>query len=163
MRRIATIAVVATAGAAGAAGLAAWAMSGGQQKRLGQLIPYEDAQAVALGEAIYADHCAACHGAELEGQVPDWRSPDAAGLLPAPPHDETGHTWHHADALLIDITTRGTEAVVGRGYRSNMMGFGDVLTEDEILAALAFIKSSWPGEVVEIHNRINADSVTFSN
>ncbi|RDC72851.1 cytochrome c [Rhodovulum sp. 12E13] len=163
MRRIATIATIAVVAVAGVAGLAAWAVSDGQESRLGQLIPYEDAQAVALGETIYADHCAACHGADLEGQVPDWRSRDAAGLLPAPPHDETGHTWHHADALLIDITKRGTEAVVGRGYRSNMMGFADVLTESEILAALAFIKSTWPDEVIEIHNRINADSVTFSN
>jgi mono/diheme cytochrome c family protein len=160
MRRTATIAVVA---AAGGALLTAWVVSGGQENRLGQLIPYEDVQAVALGEAIYSDHCAACHGAELEGQVPDWRSRDAAGLLPAPPHDETGHTWHHADALLIDITTRGTEAVVGLGYRSNMMGFGDVLTEDEIRAVLAYIKSTWPDEVIEVHNRINADSVMFSD
>ncbi|MEE4118774.1 MAG: cytochrome c [Paracoccaceae bacterium] len=160
MHRIATITVVA---AAGVAGLAVWAVSGGQERRLGQLIPYEDAEAVALGETIYADHCAACHGVGLEGQVSDWRSRDAAGLLPAPPHDEAGHTWHHADALLIDITTRGTEAVVGGGYRSNMIGFGDVLTGDEILAVLAYIKSTWPDEVIEIHNRINSDSVTFSD
>ena len=160
MRRIISIFIVA---GVAAAGLAAWGLAGRGESRLGQLIPYEDPDAVALGETIYADHCAACHGAGLEGQVPDWRSPDAAGLLPAPPHDETGHTWHHPDVLLVDITTRGTEAVVGRGYRSNMIGFGDVLTGDEILAVLAFIKSTWPQEVIEIHNRINADSVTFAN
>ena len=53
------------------------------------------------GRALYEQHCAACHGANLEGQ-PDWRSPDESGLYPAPPHDETGHTWHHDDAMLTD-------------------------------------------------------------
>jgi mono/diheme cytochrome c family protein len=119
-----------------------------------QLLPYTDDKAVALGQARYAEHCAACHGANLEG-APDWRQPDADGFLPAPPHDASGHTWHHADALLIDITTRGTAAVVGRGYQSRMFGFGDVLTQDEIAAVLAYIKSTWPAEVIETHNEIN--------
>ena len=47
-----------------------------------------------LGETLYAVHCAVCHGANLEGQL-DWQTPDENGILPAPPHDETGHTWHH--------------------------------------------------------------------
>lgn len=53
------------------------------------------------GRAFYVEHCAACHGVDLEGQ-PDWRNPDESGFHPAPPHDETGHTWHHDDAMLID-------------------------------------------------------------
>ena len=127
--------------------------------RPGQIIPYEEASAIAEGAEIYGAQCAACHGANLQGEVPDWRVPKADGLLPAPPHDESGHTWHHADALLVDITMRGTAAVVGGGYESAMPGFAGVLSEDEVLAVLAFIKSTWPAEVAEIHNRINADSV----
>ena len=110
---------------------------------------------MALGEQIYDLHCAACHGAELEGQ-PDWQVRLETGRLPAPPHDATGHTWHHPDALLIDITTRGTAAIVGRGYESDMMGFGDVLSEAEIIAVLSYIKSTWPAEVIAIHDDINA-------
>ena len=135
----------------------------GEGARPGQLLPYTDAAAVARGEALYAAHCAACHGAEREGQVADWRNPGPDGLLPAPPHDETGHTWHHPDALLIDITTRGTEAVVGGGYRSAMIGFGDLLAEAEILAVLAFIKSVWPAEIIEVHNRVNAEAARFGD
>ena len=118
------------------------------------LLPYTDAEAVALGRMVYADHCAACHGENLEGE-PDWQSRDADGYLPAPPHDTTGHTWHHPDELLIAITTLGTETIVGGGYRSNMSGFADILTEDEILAVLAFIKSTWPERLIELHNEIN--------
>lgn len=95
------------------------------------------------GAALYAEHCAACHGPELEGQ-PDWRSPLPSGRLPAPPHDASGHTWHHADAVLFRIVKEGTAAVVGGGYESDMPGFGDLLSDAEIRAVLAYIKSSWP-------------------
>jgi mono/diheme cytochrome c family protein len=122
------------------------------------MLPHTDPSAVARGEAIYAAHCAACHGADLEGEVPDWRRPGPDGLMPAPPHDATGHTWHHADPLLFAITKHGTEAVVGGGYRSNMMGFEGVLSDSEILEVLGYIKSTWPPEVRAIHDRINADA-----
>ncbi len=121
-------------------------------------VPYDDAEAVSRGEVLYAENCAACHGDKLEGQA-DWTSRGADGLMPAPPHDATGHTWHHADALLFDLTKYGTSAVLARRgleYESNMTGFGDVLSDDEILEVLAFIKSTWPDEVIEMHNEINA-------
>lgn len=98
---------------------------------------------LARGDAIYAEACASCHGADLEGQT-DWRSPDPDGRLPAPPHDETGHTWHHPDRVLLDITMRGTAAVVGGGYESNMPGFDDAYTEDEIRDVIEWIKTHWP-------------------
>ena len=92
-------------------------------------------QLVALGEIIYQQYCASCHGAELEGQ-PNWKIRDENGYLPAPPHDETGHTWHHPDEQLFEITKIGTEAYVGRGYRSTMIGFGDQLDDTEILSLI---------------------------
>ena len=106
------------------------------------------AQAVAAeegmdGAALYQQNCASCHGAELQGQ-PDWRSPGPDGRLPAPPHDATGHTWHHGDDILFRITRDGTAAVVGGGYASDMPGFGDALTDAEIRAILDYIKSTWP-------------------
>ncbi len=103
-------------------------------------------QLVALGEILYQQQCASCHGAELEGQ-PNWKIRDENGFLPAPPHDETGHTWHHPDEQLFEITKIGTEAFVGRGYRSNMIGFGDQLDDSEIWAVLAYIKSRWPARI----------------
>ena len=106
------------------------------------------AQAVAAeegmdGAALYQQHCASCHGTELQGQ-PDWRSPGPDGRLPAPPHDATGHTWHHGDDILFRITRDGTAAVVGGGYESDMPGFGDSLRDAEIRAILDYIKSTWP-------------------
>ncbi|MBI1620509.1 c-type cytochrome [Aquamicrobium zhengzhouense] len=103
----------------------------------------EDAATIAAGRTIYGDHCAACHGVQLEGQ-PDWKTPLPSGRLPAPPHDASGHTWHHADEMLFRIVKEGTAAVVGGNYESDMPGFGDTLGDAEIRAVLAFIKSTWP-------------------
>jgi mono/diheme cytochrome c family protein len=103
-----------------------------------------DANQVALGAKVYAQHCAACHGAKLEGQ-PNWRSPLPTGRMPAPPHDESGHTWHHTDEMLFGITKEGL--VPGKyappGHQSDMPAFGKVLSDDEIWAVLAYIKSHW--------------------
>ena len=106
------------------------------------------AQAVAAeegmdGAALYQQNCASCHGAVLQGQ-PDWHSPGPDGRLPAPPHDATGHTWHHGDDILFRITRYGTATVVGGGYESDMPGFGDSLRDAEIRAILDYIKSTWP-------------------
>ncbi len=86
------------------------------------------------GRALYVQHCASCHSAELEGQ-PGWRSPGPDGTYPAPPHSAEGHTWHHADAMLIDYVKRGGQAVLdgmGVEFASGMPSFGDVLTDAEI-------------------------------
>ncbi len=105
------------------------------------------------GKVLYAENCAACHGANLEGQ-PDWRTPDEDGVLPAPPHDQTGHTWHHGDALLFDYTKRGGQAALETrgvsGFSSGMPGFEDSLSDQQIWDILAFIKSTWPDRIREM-------------
>jgi mono/diheme cytochrome c family protein len=101
------------------------------------------AEVISQGRQVYADQCAGCHGADLEGQ-PDWRSPLPSGRLPAPPHDASGHTWHHTDDVLFRIVKEGTAALVGGGYESDMPGFADLLGDPEIRAVLAFIKGTWP-------------------
>ena len=101
---------------------------------------------VALGQEIYTAECAACHGVRLEGQ-PNWRSRLANGSLPAPPHDETGHTWHHPDQFLFDITKHGGAKNASAGFVSGMPAFGGKLADRHIWAALAYIKSRWPEPV----------------
>lgn len=101
------------------------------------------AEVIEQGRQIYADQCASCHGAQLEGQ-PDWKTPLPSGRLPAPPHDAGGHTWHHPDDIRFRIVREGTAAIVGGGYESDMPGFADLLSDAEIRAVLAYIKSTWP-------------------
>lgn len=139
-----------------AVGIAVWAWqaASGDPAR-GQSLRWQDPEVIAVGEEIYMRERAACHGADLEGQ-PDWQARMENGRLPAPPHDETGHTWHHPDDVLIAITTHGTAALVGGDYQSDMLGFGDRLSDAEIVAVLSYIKSTWSEEVIAIHNEINA-------
>lgn len=115
-----------------------------------------DQQRVSRGQAIYVQHCAACHGVNLEGQ-PDWRTRLPNGRLPAPPHDETGHTWHHPDIVLFDITKHGL--VPGRtappGHESDMPAYGSILSDEEIMAVLAYIKSTWPKEIQDMHLEVS--------
>ncbi len=114
-----------------------------------------DQELVARGKVIYANNCASCHGANLEGQ-PDWRKRLPNGRLPAPPHDESGHTWHHPDALLVELVKNGLVAgkTAPSGYESDMPAFGQSLSDADIVAVLAYIKSSWPPEVLEAQKRM---------
>ena len=115
-----------------------------------------DAAVLGRGVAVYGTRCASCHGQRLEGQ-PEWRSRGSNGLLPAPPHDESGHTWHHADELLFRITKFGVGAAINdRDYKSSMPAFEGVLSDEEIIAVLSWIKSKWPPEVRAHNDEINA-------
>lgn len=111
-----------------------------------------------LGHQVYQANCAVCHGVNLEGQ-PNWQSPRPDGLMPAPPHDETGHTWHHTTDLLFAITKYGiAQASNLEGYQSAMPAYDGVLTDAEILAVLAYIKSTWPRELRARHDELDARS-----
>jgi mono/diheme cytochrome c family protein len=107
-----------------------------------------DSTKVRLGAQVYAEQCGACHGANLEGQ-PNWKETLPNGRRPAPPHDDSGHTWHHADNVLFYIVKNGlVPPYASAGYESDMPAFGAKLSDDEIWAVLAFIKSHWSGEIM---------------
>ncbi len=106
----------------------------------------DDLKVVAAGELVYQAQCAACHGVALEGQ-PDWRQRDSDGMLPAPPHDAEGHSWHHADDLLFEITKYGPAVVIDDpSYQSNMPAFEKILSDEDIISVLSYIKNTWPDE-----------------
>lgn len=109
-------------------------------------IDHTDSAMVDVGRRVYREACAACHGANLEGQ-PRWRDKLPGGRLPAPPHDVSGHTWHHPDPVLFTITKKGP-AAYPEGYLTDMPAFADRLTDEEIAAVIAFIKSTWPEDIL---------------
>lgn len=117
----------------------------------------DDAGVVAQGRAIYEARCAACHGAKLEGQ-PDWQVRNAAGRLPAPPHDPKGHTWHHPDEVLFNITKYGVAKAANlKDYPSDMPAYEGVLKDEEIVAVLSFIKAQWPPRNRQAQEEVNAN------
>lgn len=108
-----------------------------------------------LGETLYQESCASCHGVNLEGQE-NWQSTQADGTLPAPPHDESGHTWHHGDDLLFNYAKLGGQAALEQmgvaGFNSGMPAFGEQLTDEEIWNILAYIKSTWRPRILEVQS-----------
>ena len=76
--------------------------------------------------------------------------------MPAPPHDASGHTWHHDDRILFKLTKYGLGAVIGdKDYKSNMPAYEDTLSDAEIVAVLSFIKSTWPEAIQRRHDQLN--------
>jgi mono/diheme cytochrome c family protein len=120
------------------------------------LYPKDDS-IVSTGKEIYLQYCASCHGEQLQGQS-NWRQRDTAGYLPAPPHDESGHTWHHPDTYLFLMTKYGIEKMIGKEYPNNMPAYEGKLTDKEIIAVLSYIKSTWPKELQTQHDLINSRS-----
>lgn len=104
-----------------------------------------DAEILAQGEAIYLQSCAACHGINGEGQFPNApMQPDDTGRIGAPPHDSTGHTWHHDDDMLYRVVREGGMGSPQSFYP--MPAFGEQLSDTQIEAVIAYIKTMWSAE-----------------
>jgi mono/diheme cytochrome c family protein len=111
-------------------------------------VPTLDSQNIARGAALYTQYCASCHGSNLEG-APEWKRTLADGSLPPPPHDSSGHTWHHPDGLLLSIIADGGDSA----SKSRMPAFKDQLSQEDMVAILDFIKSRWGREEREYNTQ----------
>ncbi|AWB35657.1 hypothetical protein DBV39_05490 [Orrella marina] len=111
------------------------------------------------GKILYEQYCASCHGVNLEGQ-PRWRDRMSNGRLPAPPHDVTGHTWHHPDAELRSLIRDGLVPGITAppGYESDMPAYGEILTDEQIDLILAYIKGFWPEQALDAQREITISS-----
>ena len=147
--------LLAATGLALAGSVSAWVLWRGLAAPPTALLRTDDAQLLEQGRKVYVAQCASCHGINREGQA-NWRERGADGRLPAPPHDETGHTWHHPDELLFRITKEGVAQAAGlQDYESNMPTYGAMLSDADIVAVLSWIKSQWPPDIQATHDGIN--------
>ncbi len=117
-------------------------------------LQHDDPKTVFLGKITYFENCASCHGKKLQGQA-NWRALDDDGYLPAPPHDETGHTWHHSDMNLFLLTKYGVGYFTKEEYLTRMPRYETLLTDDEIIAVLSYIKSTWNQQIQQKQNGTN--------
>jgi hypothetical protein len=84
---------------------------------------------------------------------PNWRTAGPDGRLPAPPHDASGHTWHHDGETLFRLTKYGVGQLIGDpDYASNMPAYDGILTDADIIATFSYIKSTWPRDIRDQHN-----------
>jgi len=114
----------------------------------------DNSETITIGKDIYLQECASCHGENLAGQA-NWRQRDGKGYMPAPPHNKNGHTWHHSDNSLFMMTKYGIEKIIGKKYPNNMPAYENMLSDDEIIAVLSYIKSTWPTYIQLQHDQIN--------
>ena len=108
-------------------------------------LPTLGAAEVSRGKEIYRVQCANCHGANAEG-APNWQKRDAEGNFPPPPHDGSGHTWHHPDRVLFEIIHDGLADPLRLGSPKRMPPFADKLSDADIRAVVTYFKSLWPAE-----------------
>ena len=108
--------------------------------------PKNEAQ-VGLGHTLYTQHCAFCHGAELQGQA-GWEGNYPNGGRPALPLNGSGAIWRLSDHDLFDVTKYGGQAFSPKSYKNEMPAFETQLAEADIWAILAYMKSYWPQEVI---------------
>ena len=100
------------------------------------------ARAIAQGQALYAQHCLACHGADGRGQGP------LAAVQPVwPPNFAGPLLWRRADG---DLWWRVLHGVRGRKGEATMAGFGDRLSDAEAWALVDFMKAQGAGQALRV-------------
>jgi len=112
--------------------------------KTGLVIRNLDAAQIMRGEAVYATHCAGCHGPNGEA-TPDWRKPNPDGKYPPPPLDSSAHAWHHSTDVLKKTILKGTPPEIG-----SMPAWEDILTEQQVDDVIVWIKSLWSNEIYDI-------------
>ena len=103
---------------------------------------------VEFGGKLFQQHCAVCHGSNAEG-TREWKKPDANGNYPPPPLDGSAHAWHHSIPQLARSIKQG-----GIPLGGVMPPFGDQLSDEQVLALIAYFQSKWPDEIYQVwHDR----------
>ena len=112
----------------------------------------KDVDQVAFGSRVYGRICANCHGSGLDGQL-GWQQPLKDGTKLAPAHSKDGETWRKTDGTLFEVVKFGGETLKPDGKVSRMPSFEEKLTDAEIWAVIAFIKSTWPEDVQDAQRK----------
>ena len=99
---------------------------------------------VDYGDSLFQQNCAVCHGVNAEG-TKEWKKTDANGNYPPPPLDGSAHAWHHSIPQLVRSIKEG-----GIKLGGVMPAFGDKLSNEEVLAMIAFFQSKWSDEVYKV-------------
>jgi len=106
---------------------------------------------ISRGEQIYNANCASCHG-----------GPTGGGMMDYPPkHNANGHTWHHSDCEIKDIIRTGTGPMIEMMREMmappgapTMPAWREKLSDGEIDAIVAYIKTMWTADESDAQERI---------
>lgn len=110
---------------------------------------YSESQ-VSVGEQLFQNNCASCHGDQAQGLVTDWKKTLPDGSYPPPPLNGTAHAWHHPLPQLLRTIEQGGVPLGGV-----MPGFANKLSEKERLAVIAYFQNFWSDEIYQRWDEIN--------
>lgn len=102
-----------------------------------------EAAMVERGNSLFQQNCARCHGSNAEG-TREWKKTDANGNYPPPPLDGNAHAWHHSIPQLAKYIKEGSLKIGGV-----MPAFGETLSDQDVLAVIAYFQSKWPDELYQ--------------
>lgn len=105
-----------------------------------------------LGKQVFITNCGSCHGSRAQGIVEDWKQQNPDGSFPAPPLDGSAHAWHHPLSVLVRQINEGGVKLGG-----TMPAFGDTLSDEEVIAAIAYFQSFWDEQTYDRWVQMNAD------
>lgn len=108
---------------------------------------FNDAQ-VSLGSSLYNANCGFCHGDALEGK-PGWDKDYPSGGRPALPLDGEGAITRLSDQDIMDVVKFGGQPFSPSDYKNDMPGFEMQLSDGDIWAIVAFIKSRWSDTAID--------------
>jgi copper transport protein len=91
-------------------------------------VPVTD-ESIAVGESVYQQNCAVCHGVTGAGD-----GPGGANLSPPPANLLVGHAIYHADAEFFNWIRNGKPGTA-------MPAFSGTLTDEQIWSSINYIRS----------------------
>ena len=100
-------------------------------------------QSLAKGSALYAQHCATCHGADGQGVRELDAQSGQALLIPALAGNRAVSLSSSANLVRIILAGGYAPATAGNPRPYGMPPFVHVLTDDDIAAVTTYIRSSW--------------------
>lgn len=110
---------------------------------------------VAGGQQLYEANCQTCHGGPTGGAMMDY----------PPKHNANGHTWHHADCELTEIIKTGAGPMIDMMREMmappgapTMPAWREKLTDGEIDAVLAYIKTMWTPEERDVQAEVTQET-----
>jgi mono/diheme cytochrome c family protein len=125
-----------------------------------QAVTLTDADLI-QGHILYTAWCAGCHGDKGEGQFPGAPLDPSpiTNRIGAPPHDTTGHSWHHSDDLLVRYVIEGGFTDPAAFYP--MPAFGWRLSVPDAQRIVGYIKTLWTDEQRMMQARTTADEMAL--
>jgi len=97
---------------------------------------------VEVGQKVYLQLCAQCHGEQGEGY---------ANELAAPALDSSEHAFHHANQEIYAVIVNGKQ-----GLGRQMPPYGDQLTGDEACSLIAYLHTLWLPEHLAFQQEVTS-------